>query len=168
MAPAWLLTVNDGRHAAVGERELVHIVSDEVERVVGPTTSDRINECIIWQNRRLPLFDASANLRNNSFTNDLKALPAKPGKAIYVVAAYQLPEESQISFGAIAVLVLPERIEVSDETGCNLPPESTGWKELAHSCFKHQQFGAVPILDLVRVFGEGTNPGPYSERTADA
>jgi hypothetical protein len=166
-ASAWLLTMNGGRCAAVGERELVHIISDEVERVDVPGVAERSNAFIVWQDRRLPLFDVTAALREHDFANDPVAVPARKSEAIIVIAAYQISNESQIRFGAIPVCVLPERIEVADNSGCDLPPQSTGWKGLAHSCFRHQRLGAVPILDLGRVFDFGRVCSDPFEKSAN-
>jgi hypothetical protein len=154
-ASAWLLTMHGGCCAAVGERELVHIISDEVERVVVPGSPERTNEFIVWQNRRLPLFDVTAALGEHELANDSAAVSVETSGAIIVIAAYQISRESQIKFGAIPVGALPERIEVADDSGCDLPPQSVGWTGLAHSCFRHQRHGAVPILDLSRVFALG-------------
>ena len=164
-ASAWLLTMNGGRRVAVGEGELVHIISDEAERVVVPGQSERIRECIVWQNRQLPLFDVADALRVDDSAGDSMATAATSSGTIIVIAAYQLSNASQVEFGALPVHALPERIEVADDSGCELPPESAGWRGLAHSCFKHQQHGAVPILNLGRVFASGENPGYPFERS---
>jgi hypothetical protein len=149
--------MNGGRHVAVGEGELVHIISDEAERVVVPGKSERIREFIVWQNRQLPLFDVAAAVRDDHSAGDSMATAATISCTIIVIAAYQLSNASQLEFGALPVHALPERIEVADDSGCELPPESAGWRGLAHSCFKHQQHGAVPILNLGRVFASGEN-----------
>ena len=162
---AWLLTMNGGHRVAVGEGEVVHIILDEVECVVIPGKSERIRECIVWQNRQLPLFDVAGALRVDNSDGDSMATAATSSGAIIVIAAYQLSNASQVEFGAIPVHALPERIEVADDSGCELPPESAGWLGLAHSCFKHQQHGAVPILNLGRVFASGENPGYPFERS---
>ena len=157
--------MNGGRRVAVGEGELVHIISDEAERVVVPGKSERIREFIVWQNRQLPLFDVAAAVRVDHSAGDSMATAATISCTIIVIAAYQISNASQVEFGALPVHALPERIEVADDSGCELPPESAGWRGLAHSCFKHQQHGAVPILHLGRVFASGENPGYPFERS---
>jgi hypothetical protein len=164
-ASAWLLTMNGGRRVAVGEGEIVHIISGEVERVVVAGKSERIRECIVWQNRQLPLFDVAGALRVDHSAGDSMATAATSSGAIIVIAAYQLSNASQVEFGALPVHALPERIEVADDSGCELPPESAGWRRLAHSCFKHQQHGAVPILNLGRVFDSGEKCSYQFERS---
>ena len=167
-APAWLLTMNGGCRVAVGEGELVHIISGEVERVVVPGKSERITEFIVWQNRQLPLFDVVAALRFDNFAGGSMATAVSNSGAIVVIAAYQQSNSQQVEFGALPVYALPERIEVSDDSGCELPPESASWRGLAHSCFKHQQHGAVPILNLACVFAPGENPGYPFERSGQS
>jgi hypothetical protein len=164
-ASAWLLTMDGGYRAAVGERELIHIIADEVQRVVNPGGSEWFSEFIVWQKRQIPLFDVAAALRDDNLAGDPMAAAANNGGAIIVIAAYQRSNTSQIEFGAFSVRALPERIEVTDDSGCNLPPESARWRGLAHSCFKHQKHGAVPILNLGRVFAPDANPGYPLERS---
>jgi hypothetical protein len=47
---------------------------------------------------------------------------------------------------------VPERVRVTDEQACALPESPPGWHEVAISCFEHPDHGAVPILDLPRLF----------------
>jgi hypothetical protein len=164
-APAWLLTMNGGCRVAVGEGELVHIISGEVERVFVPGKSERITEFIVWENRQLPLFDVVGALRSDNSASGSMATAVNDRGAIIAIAAYKHSNAQQVEFGALPVYALPERIEVSDDSGCELPPESAGWRGLAHSCFKHQQHGAVPILNLGRVFAPALNSGYPCERS---
>ena len=157
--------MNGGCRVAVGEGELVHIISGEVERVFVPGKSEQITEFIVWQNRQLPLFDVADALRVDNSAGDSMATAVNNSGAIIVIAAYQLSNARQVDFGALPVHALPERIEVADDSGCELPPESAGWRGLAHSCFKHQQHGPVPILNLGRVFAPGENRSYPFERS---
>ena len=151
-AAAWLLKLNGGLHVAVGERELTYIVSDEVERVFVPRAPSHVKELIVWQNRLLPLFDVSAALRDDHAAGDAPSAPTQTGGTIIVIAAYQVSDERQIDFGALPVCALPERVEVADDSACDLPSEPLGWRRLAHACCELQHHGAVPILDLHRMF----------------
>jgi hypothetical protein len=47
---------------------------------------------------------------------------------------------------------VPERIQVVDEQACALPGSPAAWHQVAISCFEHPDHGAVPILDLPRLF----------------
>ncbi len=163
-ANAWLLTLDGGLRVAVGERELIHIVSDEVERVVVPRAPRHASELILWQNRLLPLFDVAVALRDDDTATEATA--TEIGGNIIVIAAYQVSNESQVEFGALPVCGLPERIEVADDSGCELPSEPAGWRRLAHSCCEHRQHGAVPILDLHRMFAPNEIHCPPFERSA--
>jgi hypothetical protein len=157
-ASAWLLTIDNECHVAVGERELMHIIADEVEYVVAAGAPEGAGACIVWQNHQLPLFDVAAALRPDQAASGATVQPEiASGRAIFAIAAYQHCNENQVKFGAIPVRALPERIEVADDSGCDLPPELAGWRVLAHSCFKHERLGAVPILNLVRVFATERN-----------
>jgi len=161
------LTMNGGCRVAVGEDEVVHIISGEVERVVVPGKSERITEFIVWQNRQLPLFDVAGALRVDNSAGDSMVTAVNNSGAIIVIAAYQLSNARQVDFGALTVHALPERIQVADDSACELPPESAGWRGLAHSCFKHQQHGAVPILNLGRVFAGENRSDPF-ERSSQS
>jgi len=160
--------MNGGCRVAVGEGELVHIISGEVERVFVPGKSEQITEFIVWQNRQLPLFDVADAHRVDNSAGDSMATAVNNSGAIIVIAAYQLSSARQVDFGALPVHALPERIEVADDSACELPPESAGWRGLAHSCFKHQQHGAVPILNLGRVFAPGENRSYPFERSSQS
>jgi hypothetical protein len=165
-AAAWLLKLSGGLHVAVGERELTYIVSDEVERVFVPRAPSHVKELIVWQNRLLPLFDVSAALRDDHAAGDAPTAPTETGGTIIVIAAYQVSDERQVDFGALPVCALPERIEVTDDSACDLPPEPPGWRRLAHACCELQQHGAVPILDLHRMFAPNESIDYPIERNA--
>jgi hypothetical protein len=47
---------------------------------------------------------------------------------------------------------VPERIQVADEQACALPGSPAAWHQVAIACFEHPDHGAVPILDLPRLF----------------
>jgi hypothetical protein len=164
-ATAWLLTLDGGLHVAVGERELMHIVSDEVERVFVPRTPVHTSELIVWQNRLLPLFNVAAALREEDTATEATAEATQRGGTIIVIAAYQASSESQVEFGALPVRGLPERIEVDDDSGCELPSDPPGWRRFAHSCCEHERHGAVPILDLHRMFAPDDNRNHPFERS---
>ncbi len=165
-AAAWLLSLNGGLHVAVGERELTYIVSDEVERVFVPRAPSHVSELIVWQNRLLPLFDISAALQDDDAAGEAPAAPTETDGTIIVIAAYQVSDKRQVEFGALPVCGLPERIEVADDSGCDLPSELPGWRRLAHSCCELQSHGAVPILDLHRMFAPIENVDHPIDRIA--
>jgi hypothetical protein len=165
-ATAWLLTLGGGIHVAVGERELTYILSDDVERVSVPRAPAYAHELIVWQHRLLPLFDVAAALRDDDAATESSAEPNRNGGSIIVIAAYQVSNESQVEYGALTVCALPERIEVADDSGCELPSEPVGWRRLAHSCCELQPHGAIPILDLHRMFDPDVRSGNPFERRA--
>lgn len=167
-ATAWLLTLDGGLRVAVGERELMHIISEEVERSVVPGAPAYARELILWHNRLLPLFDVAAALHDQDAANEAIAQSTQRRAHILVVAGYQVSTESQIEFGVLPVCGLPERIDVTEDSGCELPSAAAVWRTLAHSCFQHPQHGAVPILNLRRMFAPAENRVRPLERSAIA
>lgn len=136
---AWLLNLGGSCQAAVGTRELLHLIDAPVTFEV-PYTPAYCRRVVFWQERMLPVMD----------------IPAKQGNApqnapFLAVVGYQRQRGEYPQFGALMLASPPQQIEVSDEQACPLPGEAQCWKELAISCFDHRG-EAVPVLDINRIF----------------
>ena len=136
---AWLLDFGGDCRAAVGARELLHLVDTPVTFAV-PCTPEYCRRVVLWQERLLPVMDIATRVG------------AQPRKAPFLaVIGYQRQRGEYPQFGALALSSPPRQLAVSDEQTCQLPDESGAWPELAISCFEHQ--GApVPVLNLSRIF----------------
>ncbi len=139
-ANAWLLNFGDSCRAAVGTRELLHLV-DAPETFVVPCAPDYCNRVVLWQERLLPVMDMAARLGT-----------ATGHTPFLAVIGYQKKRGEYPQFGALMLAAPPQQLQVSDEQACPLPAQDSAWQELAISCFEHQ--GApVPVLNLNLLFG---------------
>lgn len=136
---AWLLDFGDSCRAAVGTRELLHLVDTPATFEV-PHTPVYCRRVVVWQERLLPVMDIAARLG------------AAPRNAPYLaVVGYQQTRGEYPQFGALMLASPPQQLSVSDAQACQLPAQSSAWQELAISCFEHQG-ATVPILNLSRIF----------------
>ena len=142
---AWLLDFGDSCRAAVGTRELLHLV-DTPATIAVPCTPNYCRSVAFWQDRLLPVMDIGARLG------------AAPRSAPFLaVVGYQHRRGEYPQFGALMLASPPQQLAVSDEQACALPAEGSVWQELAISCFEHQ--GApIPVLQLSRIFTSAPRP----------
>jgi chemotaxis signal transduction protein len=136
---AWLLDFGDTCHAAVGTRELLHLV-DAPSTFAVPCTPAYCSHIVLWQERLLPVLDIAARLGGLPRTAPFLA-----------VVGYQHQRGEYPQFGALRLAAPPKQLAVSDEQACRLPEGSNAWRDLAISCFEYQG-EAVPVLDLCRIF----------------
>ncbi len=137
---AWLLDFGGAFRAAVGTRELLHLI-DAPSTFVVPCTPDYCRRVVLWQERLLPVMDIAARLGAQPLASPFLA-----------VIGYQKLRGEYPQFGALALSTPPRQLTVSNEQACKLSGENSHWQEWAISCFEHQGL-PVPILDLCRVFG---------------
>lgn len=142
---AWLLDFGAACQAAVGTRELLHLVDAPITFAV-PYTPEYCRSVVLWQERLLPVMDIAARL----------GTPARTAPFLAVIG-YQQQRGKYPQFGALMLCSPPRQLTVSDEQACRLPDENSAWRELAISCFEHQ--GApVPVLNLCRIFSSAPHP----------
>lgn len=153
---AWLLNFGDGELAAVGERELIHLVSQpklfEVPRAPG-----HCSRVLLWQNRTLPVWDMLAWLKPDSAAKDA---------SLAAVVGYQSRRRQAPQFGAMMLVEPPSRIEVANSQACELPREQPAWGEIASSCFCHLD-RPMAVLDIPLIFS-GTFAAGASARRAES
>lgn len=151
VSDAWLLTISKDLHAAIGKLELIHI-SPEIPDII--PISDKGEYCqhqVIWQEQHLPLLDMALFLYGGSVKGELSD---NPEKLFLCIVSYMSQQENVQRYGAILSSQLPAHIKVDDEQFCELPDSPEKWPMLAISCFSHDTYGIVPILDLPRIFFE--------------
>lgn len=136
---AWILDFGMGYRAAVGGRELLHLIDVPTTFAV-PCTPLYCRRVVFWQERLLAVMDIASRLSGTS------------QQAQYIaVVGYQQRRGEYPQFGALQLASPPLKASVSDEQACMLPEQTRGWDELAISCFDY--FGdAVPVLNLNRLF----------------
>lgn len=136
---AWLLDFGDSCQAAVGTRELLHLVDTPATFEV-PCTPIYCRHVVLWQDRLLPVMDIAARIG-----------VAPRIASLIAVVGYQQHRGEYPQFGAIMLAAPPQQLSVSNEQTCPLPSQSSGWQELSISCFEHQGT-PVPILNLSYIF----------------
>jgi chemotaxis signal transduction protein len=146
---AWLLGLSDNARAAVGEGELIHIMERPLLHEI-PGAPIYCRQVLIWQRRVLPVMDVGARLSDRAGDRRVKLAG--------IVAYRQQPTRAPV-FGALSLSTLPQRISVGDDQACDLPGSPAGWAALSISCFSNGK-GAIPILDLDRIFANPSLDGP--------
>lgn len=139
---AWKLDLGAGLSAAVGEREMIHLLSDPPALFEIPRSPSYCRNVFVWQGRILPLMDIPLRLLGYRTI----------GQGLMAVVAFQKYPNSKIRYGSLLLNSPPQRIRVDDRQACDLPESPTGWRDLAIACFEQAQLGPVPILDLPSVF----------------
>ena len=137
-ANAWLIEFAENCRAAIGERELFHILHRAAAHRV-PRAPRYCAEVIEWEGQLLPLWDLGGRLG-----------AAGSGAALVAVVGYQ-DAAGGTYFGALRLHAPPQRIKVDDEAACELPEEQAAWRPLSKSCFSREG-QPVPVLDLAGLF----------------
>lgn len=136
---AWILDFGRERRAAVGARELLHLIDVPVSFDV-PCTPSYCQRVLFWQGKLLPLMDVAARLEGGG-----------QDASFVAVVGYQQQRGEYPQFGALQLVAPPLKVAVSDEQACPLPDEAKAWEGLAISCFDYQGI-AIPVLNLNRLF----------------
>ena len=141
-ATAWILQLGDEIHAAIGEREMIHII-DNPELTLAETPNKYCRQQISWQGTDLPVTDFREWFMNSNVSqNDVS-----------YVAIVAFPEHNSDTphYGGIVIEAIPYRTQVKDSQACALPESSQSWQEVSISCFSDQG-QATPILNLAALF----------------
>lgn len=141
---AWVLALDRQLLAAVGEREMVHLVEMPTLLEV-PRSPPYCRQVLVWNDTVLPAMDLAAWLRGQ---------PAQRWRMLAGVFAYQARPGADPGYGALLLAGIPERVRVADEQACALPEQPSGWRAVAISCFQRGD-QPIPILDLPYIFGGG-------------
>lgn len=142
---AWILTLDEILHAAVGERELIHLIETPVLLDV-PLSPSYCRQVLVWNQILLPTMDLAAWLHQGQ--------PVQRGRTLAGIFAYQTKPRAEPAYGALLLAGIPDRAHVTDNDACALPKQPVSWRTLAISCFKRGQ-NPIPILDLRCVFTDG-------------
>lgn len=145
---AWLLPFGEGRHAAIGEYELVHIIPDWVRLQSIPLCPVHCHKVFMWQGQLIPVFDPQAWFR----PQDTSAADATQDIIpIMCIVAYE-DDKRTVGYGGIMLSALPFRTTVLDDQLCDYPDDNDRWSAIAVSCFSDSVGGQAPVLDLPRIF----------------
>ena len=151
VSDAWILTISEDLYAAIGNLEMVHIHSEIPDLMTISKEGGYCQYRVLWQEQHLPLLDLGLFLcgepSGDKNTN-------KTENMFLCVVSYMSEQENVQDYGAILSSQLPVRIKVDDKQACELPDSPEEWPMLAISCFSHDIYGTVPILDLPRIFSK--------------
>jgi len=140
-AMAWLMSFSGDVLAAVGEREMVHLVeAPRLEKI--PQTPLHCRQVLIWEGELLPVLDLTAWLT---------AQPSPCEHASMGIVGWQERPGAMPQYGAMLFSGVPQKIRVSDDHVCHLPEHPAAWKAVATSCVCYDD-RPVPILDLPYIF----------------
>lgn len=154
---AWLLNFGDGEVAAVGQRELLHLVPQSSTYEV-PRTPRHCRRVLAWQNQLVPVWDILEWLRPGR--SDGQA-------ALAAVVGYQERRRQVPRFGALMLTEPPRRIEVCNSQACELDKGQSAWHGIAISSFRHEGASEpVPVLDLPLMFSAELAGGAATQGSA--
>lgn len=136
---AWVLDFGMGYKAAVGGRELFHLIDVPVTFAV-PHAPWYCRKVVSWQGRLLPVMDIAARLSHA--TQEIKFI---------AVVGYQSKRGDQPEYAALQMDSPPRQVSVRDEQACDLPENALGWEQISIACFEHQG-GVFPVLNLNKLF----------------
>ncbi|ETW95157.1 MAG: hypothetical protein ETSY1_31835 [Candidatus Entotheonella factor] len=140
-ATAWLMSFPGDFLAAIGEREMIHLVETPYLEEI-PQTPLHCRQVLIWERELLPVLDLTAWLT-------AQPMPREP-VSVGVVGWQERPGAIP-QIGALMFAGVPQKIRVSDDHQCNLPEHPAAWKAVAASCVCYDN-QPVPILDLPHIF----------------
>lgn len=143
-ANAWLLDFGDGIRAAIGERELFHLLYAPAAHAL-PRAPAHCARVIQWEGRILPLWDLNRCL-------DRDAAPA--ATSLVAIVGYR-DADGRTQFGGLSISAPPQRITADDAEACSLPEDRPAWQALTKSCFA-KAAAPVPVLDLPAMFAPST------------
>lgn len=152
-ANAWLLEFSEGLLAAVGERQMVHLLPSDTALFEVPRSPVYCSRLVIWHEQILPLMDLGLRLLGRPMVN----------QGLLAVVAFPGSRSTQTSHGALLLNAPPVRLRVNDSQACVLPDSLQIWRQLAVACFEQAEIGLVPVLDLAMVFSH-----PQEELTGQA
>jgi chemotaxis signal transduction protein len=156
---AWLLNVDAGVPAAVGELEMVHLLPDAPTLYEIPRSPGHCRKVLVWQDAVLPLLDLNARL---SLAGTAVTAEGQGVHAQIALCAYRAAPGAAQQLGALLLRDIPHRIRVRDADARELPEALLAWRPYAISCFEHATLGPIPVLDLYRVFSPAADGRPWT------
>jgi chemotaxis signal transduction protein len=147
-ANAWLITLSRNLRVAVGEFEMIHVIPDLPPLFEVPRAPSYCRHVTIWERKIVPVMDLARRLLGDA---TLTACSGGDNSTFLAIVARQ-PEKS-FQYGALVLSSVPARVQVDDDQACTLAEPLQGWRALALSCFEHEEYGPIPILNLAHIFG---------------
>lgn len=137
---AWIMQVTGTHRAALGVRDLLHIVPEPATHPI-PRAPAHCRAVLRWEGRILPVVDLAVLLGGAS--------PQSSHKFVGVLG-YYTGSQSGVQFGGIALDNLPTKLELAGASGCALPEDLMHWRPYVNACFDHE--GPVPVIHVPSLF----------------
>ncbi len=155
---AWVLALGNGLHAAVSKIEMQHLLAAPRLFEI-PGSPFHCRHVCIWNDKLLPIMDLNAWLVGRTVPQE-KPLVGVVGyercPGVSVDGAHAL--QARVQLGGLLLQSIPTHVLVSEDQACELPDSDVDWREISISCFADEENGAVPILDLSRIFSDALIP----------
>jgi len=148
--PAWLLSLGNGRYAAVGQLHLTHLLTNP-ECFNVPHSPFYCQQVCVWQGNILPVMNLASRLAGQPLLQQGEC------KTLLGIVAFQATQNQPPQYGGVLLDDMPARIDVTDEQATELPEHPPGWQTLSSACFEHPDHGPVPILNLPAIFSIPTS-----------
>lgn len=139
---AWMVPLRGDHRAAVGERELVHVLPDPPELFTVLKAPPHCRQVFLWEGHVLPVFDLSLWLGED----------LDDGENAHIgVLRYRPGPDQALRYGGLVIKGTPRQVLVNDSQACDLPSGHQAWRQVANACF---DYGGrpVPVLNLPRIF----------------
>ena len=142
--PAWVLDFGNGRRAAVAHSQQLHLelAPKVLPMLLAPRSARHL---LLWNEHCLPVLDFGAWCDQGAGADESTA------RGLLSVYAYA-GKDGTHRLGALWLAQAPVRVDVDDARACELPQQLEQWRGLCTACFDDERFGAVPIVDLSRIF----------------
>jgi hypothetical protein len=143
---AWVLDFGAGRFAAVAHRQQLQLLHEPDVHALAfaPAHAPQV---LIWGEHCVPVLD---------FGHWCGGAPTG-GNGTLGLYAYMPANGGTHRLGALWLAAPPVVAKVDDERACELPAEREHWRGACLSCWEDRRRGAVPIIDLARVFEAGAS-----------
>lgn len=143
---AWLLECGESLAVAVGDHEMVELLSSEhCQRV--PGTPAHCSSVLVWQDDIVPVMDLGPLHDGAESPRD---------RTYQCLLHYQEAPNAALQLLALEVLRAPERIRVDDAQFCEFPREHADslLRGITLSCFTHHA-RPVLVLDIASLCSAG-------------
>ena len=144
-AAAWLMQIDRLTRVAVGQLELIHIISSP-EYIEVPKAPGYCQRIVVWNNKIIPVVDISMLVAGTSAFYQNNAV---------AVALYKDPGSDEIKYGGIQLTDMPLLEKITNEQGVARSDLSSMWHPYAVSGFKSAEKEIVPIIDIRQLFVPG-------------
>ena len=141
---AWVMRLRGGHNAAVGQLELVHVLPDRPRMFPVLKSPPHCGHVFLWQDEVLPVLDLSTWLGED---------PSKGDNVHIGVVRYRQFPGDRVRYGSLVIDGPPRQVQVRDEQACELPANTSSWREVSIACFEHGG-QPTPVLDLARLFSK--------------